>query len=1057
MKPSTPIIPFLISSKPRATLAMLCLMFVAALHADDYDNIRARWKEMLDGGTGYNVSNPEIATRLNLIATSVASNGSTRDAVNGTGFWDKLNTSPTRTYLWSDVNTPSNQLGYAPDLTTAYNRLKAMALAYTTYGSSLQGNATLLADTISALDWMYAHRYNEGATQVGNWWDWQIGAPMALNDTSALLYSQLSATQVADYMRAVRAQTPNPGAGSSTNRMWFCKVLAYYGVLLKDSATITGVAHAYLNSIFSYTTTGDGVYLDGSFRFHSNHAYNGGYGVSLITTAADYLYLFEASPWPVTVTNRSNLYKWLYDSFEPMVFKGEVFDMSRGREASRVASPAHSVGRRLISGFMRMAQIAPSADSQYYKSVVKHWIQTDTTFATSASGFSIFDTLLAQTILNDSAITPRSSYECYTQYSMIDRVVAHRPAWASALSTHSTRIKNYESASGENLKGWNTGAGALYVYTSDLNQFNDNFWPTVNQRRLPGTTVEAGYNAASSAYSSQSFVGGVESWSGLDGVSGMALGPSGRTLRGNKAWFFFDDEIVALGAGITASGGNTLETILENRKLTSAGTNTFSVNGSAALTTLPATATLTGVNYAYLAGNAGSNDGLGYYFPTAVTLQGTREARTANWYSINTLSGTTTNYTRNYLTLWFDHGINPAAASYAYAVLPGATSAATTSYAAAPDFTVLENSTNAQAVKENTLGEVGAIFWSDAVKTVGTGPDAITVDKKAAVLVTQPSSGDVRVAVSDPTQLNTGTINVSLGASAAGVISSDIGVNVTSVSPIQFTVNANAAQGRTHRVQFGTFGQEDWSNKIDNPPSASVTYSGSWTHATDANYYNSTRSVSSSAGNYVQFTFSGTGARLYVKTGSSFGKLSITVNNGPAKVIDCYSATDTYKVRVFQVTQLEPGTNTLRATVSSGTAGIDFLEVQKKWSTVDNPASSSVAYTGTWAHSADSLYYNNTKSVSNTVGSYVQFTFSGTGARLYVRTAPSLGKLNIRIDGGTDASFNCYETPGGYQVKLYEVTGLPFASNHTLRATVATRDPLSSGNYVGIDCFESLP
>lgn len=816
-----------------ALLLFATACFAAALRADEYDILRARWVEALNGGSTFNTTDADLAAAIDSIDVRVVSNGSSRDTVNGTGYWDTLNTSSSRTYLWSDLTGTTD----SSRITSAYARLRSMALAYTTHGSALEGNATLLADTISALDWMYANRYNPSTVRYNNWWDWEIGAPIQLNDSTALLYTQLSATQRANYMAAVETFCPTPN-DTGANRMWKCKIVGLRGILVKDSAKIA-LARDSVSPIFDYVSSSDGFYVDGSFIQHSKHPYTGGYGRSLVVDVTDFLYLYNGSTWNVTDPDRANVSNWLYLSFEPLLYRGEMMDLSRGREVSRGVSPSHLMGRRVIGAFLRATQFAASADAAYFKRAIKYWLQSDTTFSGPAAGLGLYDTLLAKAILADSSVTSRGALNSVAAFASMDRLSAERPTWGAGLSMHSSRIFNFESINGENLKGWHTGDGMLYLYTADLNQFSGNFWPTVAPHRLPGTTIEANVTAIQTKISGTGAVGSLESWSGAHGLALMNLSPDARTLRGKKSWFFFDDEIVCLGAGITASGGATLETIVENRKLTAAGTNAFTVNGSSSLATLqtaPGTAsTLSAVNYAHLVGNAGGGDGLGYYFPGGATLKGMREARTGNWTSINTEFPDSTNYTNNYLTLWFDHGVNPAAASYAYAVLPTASAAATATYAAAPEFTVLSNTTTVQAVQETTLNHVGAVFWAAA--TAGTGSDAITSSAAAAVM-TAVSGSELQVSVADFTQGNTGSITFDLGRSAGAVIDQDSSVTVTQLSPtVQFSVNVNGKKGAAQRVRFNLAGGAEYI--VDNTD-AGFSTTGTWTASTSlAGYYGS--------------------------------------------------------------------------------------------------------------------------------------------------------------------------------------------------------------------------
>src|SRR5690606_29825633 len=118
--------------------------------------------------------------------------------------------------------------------------------------------------------------------------------------------------------------------------------------------------------------------------------------------------------------------------------------------------------------------------------------------------------------------------------------------------------------------------------------------------------------------------------------------------------------VVALGAGITGSSGHAVESIVENRNLHADGTNELTVNGRVRATTLGAEETVERVRWAHLEGVAG------YLFPAGGSLRVLREERTGAWRDINT-GGPTTPLTRRYVTLWFDHGVDPTDATYAYA------------------------------------------------------------------------------------------------------------------------------------------------------------------------------------------------------------------------------------------------------------------------------------------------------------------------------------------------------------------------------------------------------
>ena len=107
-----------------------------------------------------------------------------------------------------------------------------------------------------------------------------------------------------------------------------------------------------LGPIFAYVTTGDGFYEDGSFLMHGRYPYNGGYGKSLLEDMADLIDLLAGSPWAVRDPRRSNLYRWVFDAFEPLIFRGGMMDMVRGREISRNGSSDQAAGHSAAAGIL---------------------------------------------------------------------------------------------------------------------------------------------------------------------------------------------------------------------------------------------------------------------------------------------------------------------------------------------------------------------------------------------------------------------------------------------------------------------------------------------------------------------------------------------------------------------------------------------------------------------------------------------------------------------------------------------------------------------------------
>jgi hyaluronate lyase len=715
---------------------LIFLITALPLCADQFDTLRLVWQTNLIDGGG---SPSSIASTAN-------------------GYWSSLDTSPSRTYLWSDLPLGS----VSANIASTFERLQAMALAWATPGSSLHGNASLASAVAGGLDWMTANVYTTSATEYDNWFHWEISGPQALNNTAVLLYPALTGAEITNYNAVVDRFSPNgPGAtfGWMTGANTSDKVLvvAIRAILGKNAGLLTE-AQTNLSPVFLYVTSSDGFYVDGSFVFHSNIAYTGHYGLVLLGDIPNIVNLLHGSAWQITDPNLANVYNWATNSFEPLIYNGVMMDMVRGRAVSWSYETESDDGSGALSAMQQIASFAPASTA---------------------------------TALDNFISSPRLASGQF-HFASMDRVVALRSGFGVGLSMSSTRIANYESINGGNLQGWFTGDGMTYLYVGNNdNEFNGDFWPTVDRYHLPGTTVETNSHANSAGEASttdQNWVGGAQV-NNAYGVAGMSLHAWSTTLYAKKSWFMFDNEIVCLGAGITCGGPAAVHTTAENRRIGTSLTNSFVLNGVAITPASGWSSNLPGTTASWCAlGGTG-----GYYFPAGQTnLQATFLATSGSWSQINSGDDGTV-YTDDYLKLWFNHGLQPNNESYAYVLLPNMSATAVSNYAASPDIVILTNTPMIQAVKKPVLGVVAANFWTNGASAA----DLISVNNKASV-ITLENSNSLAVGISDPTQTNTSSITVTFNRAAAGLVSADTGVSVVQLSPqIILSVNVSGSAGKT--------------------------------------------------------------------------------------------------------------------------------------------------------------------------------------------------------------------------------------------------------------------
>ena len=1027
------------SSWPQKLRLMILPIVLAAVpaHADQYDVLRTNWVSIITGMTNfavgatnnYNTNDPYVAAAIN------------SNVIYATEYEGYMTANTNTNYLFSNItNVGSN--ADSSFIVSTYQQLEEMAQAYVLQGSSLQGNQALLSNIIKGLDWMNANWYNSNTPhdltsqfpKTWNWFDLEISGAQYLVNTVSLVYTNLTSNQITAYMAAVNQQEQY-NANTPTNTPHFtgancankANVITVAGVLLKNGTQVGEGASSYGSIVFPFVTNGDGFYTDGSFVFHSQtniagsnpayiggFAYNSGYGISLLDIVPPTLQMLSGSAWDITnstspsySSNWTNLIAWVYNSYEPIVYDGGAMTLCDGRQ--RVYNyPEFARGHNVMEDVLRISSFVPPADAAKMQSMVKYWAQKDTNYP-FLYRCSLPVLPAAEILMTNSNVTPLPELTGNFPFPNMDCMVHLKPGWGFGIEAYSTRRCNYESINNENYWGWHQGDGGTYLYNADQGQYSDGFWWTVNPYRLPGTTVDSQQSLTNSQdagrVSTESWVGGV-SWNGY-GAEGMQLNDSNalqNSLVAKKSWFLFTNEVVCLGAGITSPSNHVIETIVDNRCISSAGNDALSLNGTNFDVTIPTSNSVSGINWAHLTGRVPGSD-VSYYFPTSATLQVLREQRSGSQANVMT-NGSTTVITNNYITLWFNHGAKPTNATYSYVVLPGYSAALASYYSTNPQITVLENSTNAQCVRHTQLGITAANFWQSASYTSG----GITVNSKASVLA-QQSGSTIDLSLSDPTQTNVGTISVSFSNTGSNSLTSaDLGITniVTSSTNVGFTAIVNNSFGKTFHARFST--------STNSPPSVSVTSPLNNAALTNPSSITISASAAGSNGSSIAGVAFYDGATLL---GSSSTAPYSIVETSPVSGVHSYTAvaTDNNGLQTMSLPVLISVTTYLPPTANSET-----------FSTMTGaPVMIDLSTLATDSLTPASMLYFSTGSASNgtvvvTNGHYAVFTptpgYSGPASFTYSvnNTAPNstiLLNYNFETNSGTtngsvvnDASIN---------------------------------------------------
>jgi chondroitin AC lyase len=557
-----------------------------------------------------------------------------------------------------------------------------------------------------------------------NWWHNQIGTPIALGGAATLLDGYLTSDQRRRSAWILSRSRWEQMTGQ--NALWVAQAKIRSGLLTGDPHMLADAFARSANVLV--TTTGEGIQPDLSFHQHGAQFYSGGYGHDFACDAIALVALAAGTPFAFTDRALGVLTDFLLDGQRWMIRDGRYDVASQGRESSR---PGAANRAPELAGAVR---------------------------ALAGAGAPRRTELLA--FAAGLAETGGAPLVGVRYFWRSDYLAVHRRRWSASVKTSSTRTALPESGNGEGLRNWHLADGLSVLRHGD-GQARE-LAPVWDWRRLPGTTTgpQAGPDPLGTfgrdgqgnwITGGTPFCGGVAD--GNSGLATMHLRKDGISAR--KAWFFFDDEYVALGAGIVAPElpGPVRTTIEQTRfagraeYATAAGRNEIATGERS----------LPEVRWVH-------HDGVGYLLPHTATVGCAVVDRTGSWADISS-SQSADSIHEVLFSLWADHGKRPMDGSYAYVVVPDTTPAELAARADVSRLEVLSNTARLQAVWHRELGVVQAVFHQPGVLRIPDIAD-VEVDRPMLMQLGEQPLG-LRMAVASALG-QAGASTVQLGFAAGG-------------------------------------------------------------------------------------------------------------------------------------------------------------------------------------------------------------------------------------------------------------------------------------------------
>jgi hypothetical protein len=251
---------------------------------------------------------------------------------------------------------------------------------------------------------------------------------------------------------------------------------------------------------------------------------------------------------------------------------------------------------------------------------------------------------------------------------------------------------------------------------------------------------------------------------------------------------------------------------------------------------------------------------------------------------------------------------------------------------------------------------------------------------------------------------------------------------------------------------------------------AAVSLNGGWTSAEAKYGWSGGAAVQSSvAGAKASFTFTGTSVRWLGSRGKTMGKATVSVDGGPARPVDLYSApNEVARAPVITIHDLSDGPHTLTIEVVSGLVVVDAFDVQPSttvshWQDTDPNAKFSAG----WTKASTALPWSGngianipelpvTAQETYTTDETLTLPFRGTAISWVGYRGPDGGIALVQVDGGTPVEVDTYAPTAKYQAVVHTVNGLADA-NHTLKITATgRRNASSSAPRIVVDAFDVM-
>ncbi len=589
------------------------------------------------------------------------------------------------------------------------DRLYDFVFAYTHPKNSYYQNEDLYHKIVKGLE--YWHHRNP---HCNNWWYNQIAEPQKLG--ILLIQMRVGKRQIPEVLETkvlqrMRKDGGHPARWTGANRTDIALHWIYRACLQKNDVDLkTAVENVY--SPLSYTVK-EGFQHDNSYFQHGVQLYIGGYGDEILKGVTQVALYTKGTKYALDDERIQFLRHFMCGTYY-QVIRGQymLFDvLGRGVSRNNGTQKSHAA---LFA--KRMLELDPAHIDEYNAIIAR---------------------------LEGKKSANYGIKPLHTHYFRGDYALHVRPHYTFDVRMVSNRTMRCEYGNGENLKTYFMSDGCTNIVTEGDEYAR--IFPVWNWNRIPGVTAPQLDTIPRTVIDWQTkgtsvFAGGVSD--SLYGVSVYSYLDTYADINtaAKKSWFFFDDEIICLGAGVNSTAGVPVCTTI-NQCLLSKKEVILSQSKKQSM--------VKEGDFVYDSPEWVLHNGIGYVFPAGGNLFLSKKMQTGSWYSINHTESKNEQQ-QEVFTLGFNHGCNPRNATYAYIVVPGIHSVRKMNHYRKSPVEILANTDSMQIVRHTKLGIWQMVFYKEG--TFRSGELSVSVDKACALMIKDGHCGNAELHIADPGQ-----------------------------------------------------------------------------------------------------------------------------------------------------------------------------------------------------------------------------------------------------------------------------------------------------------------